>query len=847
MMMMMMTGASGCLSLSSAISLQKYGGGERERGRGSDMNCPPTKRLRGPTQDVVTAAAFNDPFGDDEDFTQDDFDEIDIVASQAITAAAAGAGTGSKPKPATEPGRGSTWPPAAGQSKPLSGAATSQSRENNFGLNSRSRENAGIPSREPLGNKQQRFGSDGEESFSLLEAQHATLKRKLKEVEEEIVLKSGEIRVLRDSLKAAQQEKEAQRQNQVLLDTQRQKEQSDMEMELNRKVQSLQSELQFKEAEIYEMKNKLHCSDRNKMASPLPRSSPKVLSCLAQMHHGSGSSSSSSPTGTGFITKETFGAQLSSRTTPGKAPVKTPRDAAERRASSSRSGDRQEVSPPDPFLSIRPSLLQHRGGVLLGLLLQQPLSPSSLSLSHLLSVSPSGIHLTSSRPSTGFLLRSDAADSVGGGGAPGAALRPVQSLAVTGLNMLSQNQPAAAASSRNNRSCPGAVLILPLLDLHLSQLCQALDSLRSTSADSSRSDSTAASSLPAGRAAAAAAAGLGRLEETGLSGFSVEDTGFAALRLLYLLLAHSDEVVEAVLSKESQRGVADNKTDHSAAGGGLCSQNALLRSLLRLCDAGVSGSGSQKTELALNAMKTLYVLIERTPHTHTDRLQCVLQVVCACVSADSRLQTVSECVSVLVSMSDHQKLAKQLCSQHDSCVFLKLFQFIRSRTDDRATHMDWIQLDLQVVRLLSRLMTQRAESWPANLQRSCQCYTELVQTAVIVFHRQWLDLRGSQEPADSTGLATPLPRRSASSPWWPSPAASLLRECLLLLHWLLLHHGSFSESCRPLLHMYDQVIPAVRDTLRRIPELTESEELALEEICRSEGDDTDDMDTDAGC
>ena len=54
-------------------------------------------------------------------------------------------------------------------------------------------------------------------------------------------------------------------------------------------------------------------------------------------------------------------------------------------------------------------------------------------------------------------------------------------------------------------------------------------------------------------------------------------------------------------------------------------------------------------------------------------------------------------------------------------------------------------------------------------------------------------------------------------------AASLLRECLLLLHWLLLHHGSFSESCRPLLHMYDQVIPAVRDTLRKIPELSESE------------------------
>lgn len=46
------------------------------------------------------------------------------------------------------------------------------------------------------------------------------------------------------------------------------------------------------------------------------------------------------------------------------------------------------------------------------------------------------------------------------------------------------------------------------------------------------------------------------------------------------------------------------------------------------------------------------------------RLQCVLPVLCACVSADSKLQIVSECVSVLMSMSDHPTLAQQLCSHH---------------------------------------------------------------------------------------------------------------------------------------------------------------------------------------
>ncbi|XP_031707741.1 ATR-interacting protein [Anarrhichthys ocellatus] len=793
------------------------------------MNCPPTKRLRGSNQDVVTAVAFNDPFGDEDEFTQDDLDEMDIIASQAVAAVAAPA-PGLEIKPGPKPmelARGSNWP--AGQNKSVSRATTNQSSENTFGFSS-NRGNAEIPSREPLGNHQQRFGSDREDSHSLLEAQHAELKRKLKEVEEDIVLKSGEIRVLRDSLKGAQQEKESQRQNQILLETQRQREQSDREKELSKKVQSLQSELQFKEAEVIEMKTKLHSSDKIKTASPLPRNSPKVLSCLAQMHHGSGSSTSS-PTGNGFITKETFGAHVPSTMTP----VKT-RRGADRGGFSSRSGDRQEVSHPDPFLSVRPAHLQHRGGVLLGLLLQQPLSPSSLCLSHLLSMSLTDVHLTSSE-SAGFLLHSDAAVAVSGGegGAPRAALSPLQSLAVTGLNTLSQNRPAAA-DGRNKRSCPGAVLFLPLLELHLSRLCQALDSLRSVSAGSS---------LPAG-----SAAGLGRLDEAVLTGFSVEDTGLAALRLLYLLVAHSDEVVEAVLSKENQSRVTDIKTEHSAAGVGLCSQNALLQSVLRLCEAGLSGGvgvGSQNEELVLDAMKTLCVLIERTPHTHAGRLQCVLQVVCVCLTAECRWQTVSGSVSVLASMSDHQTLAQQLCSQHDPCIFLKLFQFIRTRPDNQATHTDWILLDLQVVRLLSRLMTQRAESWTSSQHSSCQCYTELVQTVVIVFHRQWLDLRGSQDPTDSTGLAPPSQKCPAPSlPWWRGPAASLLRECLLLLHWLLLHHGSFSENCRPLLHMYDQVIPAVRDTLRKIPELSESEELALEEICRSEGDDTDDMDTDAG-
>lgn len=713
------------------------------------MNFPPTKRLRGLDQDVATARSVDDPFGDDEDFTQDDLDEIDIIASQAITSSAV-------PEPGSRarvPVLAKTWP---------TGASTSTGR--GFGVNCSHRGNNGI--------RLQQGGSDRGDAYIRLEAQHEELKQKLKEVEEDIVLKSGEIRVLRDSLRGAQQEKEAQRQSQIQLETQRQKDQTEKEKDLNRKVQSLQSELQFKEAEINEMKVKLLSSDRNKMASPLARNSSKLLGSAALVHHGSGSTSSS-PTGSGFITKETFGASVT--------PVRTRRNA----------GDRSS----DPFLSVAPSPLQQPGGVLLGLLLQQPLTPSSLGLSHLLSMSLTDVHQLSSL-SSGLVLP--------GAEVPPAAFSLVQSLALTGLHMLSQSRSEAVSSSR---SCPGSVLLLPLLDLHLSGLCQALDSLQST-----------------GGAA-------GRLEEASLSGVSLEDVGLAALRLLSLLLSLSNQVVEAVLvpSRDVQ---AHRGSSH----------NALLQLLLRLCEGGLDGSGAQREELVINAMKTLCVLIQRTPHTLSDRLQCVLPMLSVCLSAESRLQTVSQFLSVLTSLSDHHTLTQQLCSQHDPCVFLKLFQFIRTRSDKRASATDWTQLDLQLVRLLIRLRTQRAEK--TDLTISCPCSTEVVQTVVVIFHRQWLDLRARQDLVESLGHTETRGCLGLATPLLQCSAPSLLRECLLLLHWLLLHHGSFSESCRPLLHLYDQVIPAVRETMRTIPELSESEDLALEEICRSEADDADGMDTD---
>ncbi|KAG7278244.1 hypothetical protein CRUP_012740, partial [Coryphaenoides rupestris] len=208
----------------------------------------------------------------------------------------------------------------------------------------------------------------------------------------------------------------------------------DQHSDLREKIQSLQADLHFKEAEI------------NDTRSRLMKNSPslRVLGSSPQVHHGR---SSPSPTGNTFITKETFGAQLRPKTTPGV---------------------------PNGLLS---------------LLLQPYLSPSSLSLCHLLMGRPRRPELQVLEENPDFSL--------------------IQNLAMTGLNMLTP-QPGPPRTRPSTRRCSGAMQLLPLLHHHLTELC---DSLGSRGAG-------------------------GGAEEAGRGG---EERGLATLRVFQLLLAHSDE------------------------------------------------------------------------------------------------------------------------------------------------------------------------------------------------------------------------------------------------------------------------------------------------------------------
>ncbi|TSM44098.1 ATR-interacting protein [Bagarius yarrelli] len=713
------------------------------------MAYPPSKRHRG-SQNEDPADAFED----DEDFTQDDLEEIDIIASQAIT----------KDAQAFSSKRSFTSISVYPEQK-----APIREGRKTFALgNSHLTSSSTYNNTQPDGNDTVGNGQDRDELYySRLEAQQAELKKKLKEVEDQILMKNGEIQVLRDSLRLANQEKEQQRQAHLELERNRAHIQSEKEKELNKKMESLKSELHFKEAEMNEMRSKL-------------QSSVKVIGTPVR-------NSVNSPGSRAFVTKESFSAEL---------PVKTEGGKQEHAKNDKESMSFKTVQDKDS--------IHHKGPVLLNLLLQHPLEPSSLGLCHLLCISPDALPaiFTQSKYTSPTSSASSSTSST--------VTQPLhqprmyfdehQSLAMSGLAMLTQCAP----SQLFRRSCPPAVHLLPLLHYHINLYCQTLETIDRSgksplraSALSGASDSSAASTVEES---------LGAQEEFAL----------AAIKALYHIVCESSEAVNSLLvggegkdpKKPSETCLPQpQSTAHISTAENACyeplSHNPLLNKLFLLVDL---------------------------------KLQVVLanQSVTQNISSDSPYSTIQLCVRFLALLLDCDQIANKLCAHNYVCPFVRLFQYVMSRSDKVVSGDMWSRLELEVVRLLSKLFTQKTSTWAAlSAESNCTCISETVRTVVVILHRQWLSIKSQEKHAGGVQR-------------WTSPGVHLLRETLLLLHWLLLNDSSFSLHCLDVLHMYHQIIPAIRDTLRRIPDLSECEELAIEEICRPEAEEVEDMDIDTG-
>ncbi|XP_008154106.2 ATR-interacting protein isoform X1 [Eptesicus fuscus] len=759
---------------------------------------PPSKRARG----LPSAAAPDpeDPFGLHGDFTADDLEELDILASQAL----------------------SQCPPAARGASSVHGAPRSDGMSR--GPAGRSRESAAVKDNFEL---------------ELLQAQYKELKEKMKAMEEEVLIKNGEIKILRDSLHQTESVLEEQRRSQFLLEQEKAQALSDREREFCRKLQSLQSELQFKDAEMNELRTKLQCSERaHRPAVPsTSHGSPRKSPSVALKPEACSPRFGKPP----FPTKESFSANTSFPQPCPTEPGFTSLAGREENKTHSLGGDptKQEESQK----SLVGSLMRRsntRGSILINLLLKQPLIPGSpLGLCHLLSCGSEAPTSTLLQPlglgSAGAAVSGLRTTGSRDGPFPLSALREAQSLALTGLNLVAREEDScdgAPAEGGPGASplcqLPGAVHLLPLVQFFVGAHCQALQ------------DSAAArrSGTPGGSPSRSSCGGSGAEASAEDSLCSLESCCVASLGVLQHLVCHSGAVVRRLLSGAGAGSAAGEGSqsprppgEATSAAGGLAGdqgRHPLLETLLRLLAFSSAATGHPQASLLGPCLTVLVTSAENSPRELLPRFQCVFPLLPRCLRPDVALPSVLLAVKLLALLADHETLAPQLCSRSEGCLLLLLYTYVTSRPDRAATDTQWLHLEQEAVWLLAKLGVQSPSSPVTG--SSCQCNVEVVRALTAVLHRQWLTVRRA-------GRAPRTARQRRT--------VRCLRDAALLLHSLSQKDKRFAVHCVGALHQYDQAVPGVSALIRSLPDVTDCEEAALDDLCAAEPD-ADDPDVDCG-
>ncbi|XP_027323527.1 ATR-interacting protein isoform X1 [Anas platyrhynchos] len=756
---------------------------------------PPHKRPKGPA--AGGGEAPEDPFGDGDDFTADELEEIETLASQALSQDA-GRGWGGRAGPR---GRAAGQEPAAG-----GGADT------------------GLP-RDAF-------------RYEVLQTQHEEIRHKLKEMQDEILTKNGEIKILRDSMQQMECAMEEQKKSYMLLEQQKSQTLKEKEKEFSKKILSLQSELQFKDAEMNELRTRLQNCERNKhVTQTVLTPSPKKNSAIQVKSEGCSPQSGRRS----FPTKESFGADTSTR------------PSSSRKLFAQAASIKEDSKIPHPeVLSMKNETegkngsyksvhkRNTQGSILLNALMKQPIVPGSLlGLCHLLSSNSETLqgamlqsNLLDTKPTQIPSIRTTQEEI-----APLVSLREAQKLAITGLNLIAMDEGSAEGSLAGSgreflplKRCKirGAVHLLPLVEHHIGAYCQAVQladkavngSCGNHSVVSSRTSTNMVSSKEDFRS-------------------SLEETTVISLGILYYLAFYSWDVVHILLSTEVEEGstvgdeqiskmdkdvLCDNKEDTRTQGGlpeasqdvpiNDRAQHSLFRKLIQVLDFSTT-TGSQTDNILKQSLKVLVKLAENSTVDLLINFQHLLssQILLRCLCPEIPLHAVLLTVKLLCILAQHHMLVAQLCSHSDTCLLLALYMYITSRPDKSASEVLWLQLEQETVRLLTKCTRC---SRPAILLpgTDCQCNPEVVKALIVMLHRQWMKMRRSD-----SGLCA-----------HKEQIIQFLRDAVLLLHSLSQKDKLFHEHCLEVLHQYDQAMPGIRAILKKNQKLSACEELMLDEL-----------------
>ncbi|XP_055566233.1 ATR-interacting protein isoform X1 [Falco biarmicus] len=762
-----------------------------------------------------------DPFGDSDDFTADDLEEIDTLASQALSQEAAAPRAG-LPRHA--------WG-ALGPGSALGSAAAGPRR-------------GSVPA--AVSTTEDSLMRDAFQ-FEVLQTQHEEIKQKLKEMQDEILSKNGEIKILRDSMQQMEYAMEEQKRSYVLLEQQNSQILSEKEKEFFKKILSLQSELQFKDAEMNELRVRLQNCERNKhVTQTVLMPSPKKNFAVQMNSEGC----SPQPRKKSFPTKESFSAEMSTKPSCSSGNLVAPTTSIK---------EDSKITHPE-VLSVKHEAMgkngsynsvpkrNAQGSILLNALMKQPIVPGSLlGLCHLLS--------SNSEPLPGAVLQPDYLDTKSTqlpnsrttqeGIAPLVSLQEAQKLALTGLNLIAMDTGLYEGSGTESQreflhltrcKIRGAVHLLPLVEHHIGAYCQAVQ-LADKSVNGSCGNHSAVSS------------GTNTNTVSSKEDFrlSLEETTVVSLGVLYYLAFYSWDVVHMLLSTEVEKSSAagdeqvskmdksmlcddqcDNKEDTRMQGGlpvapqdapnNDRAQHSLFKKLLQVL-AFSAARGSQTDSVLNQSLKVLVKLAENSTMDLLINFQHLLtsQILLHCLCPETPLPAVLLTVRLLSVLAQHHMLVAQLCSHSDTCLLLALYMYITSRPDKSASEMLWLQLEQETVRLLTRCM--RCSNPVVLLPGTdCQCNLEVVKALIIMLHRQWMKIRRSENSLCA----------------YKEQIIQFLRDAVLLLHSLSQKDKLFHEHCLEVLHQYDQAMPGIRTTLKKTQKLSACEELVLDELYPSE-------------
>uniref|UniRef100_A0A8C5WK72 ATR-interacting protein n=1 Tax=Leptobrachium leishanense TaxID=445787 RepID=A0A8C5WK72_9ANUR len=643
-----------------------------------------------------------------------------------------------------------------------------------------------------------------------LHTEYEDLKQKLKELQHQVVIKNGEIKVLRDALRQTESNLDQQKMSQVLAEKEKVQIFSEKEKELLRKLQSLKSELEFKDAEMNELKTKLHSNERNRI--PVLAVSPKKSSPKAVQGE---SFASPQPGKSDFPTKQSFNADMTVKPTTTFVSV-TKASTVKSENEVFENAVRQVKILSHFCLTQRKS---NQGSILLNALMQQSLRPGSLGLYHLLSNNPDVV--TGSATCSSHSSKSSCTSSSSDGfPSPCSPLKDAQKLAITALNSIAVGEDLTWKKAQSRKEwlhlnklsrLAGAIHLLPLVEYHITAYYHALLAFEKSEArpsesqaESSRLDKIVASSA----------------EDT-LS--SLIEPCLASLEILYHLVFHSLEVVKTLLQStvaseplsEGESGRLDQpKVD-------FCEEipHPLFKKITSLlCVTAVT---SHRDFVRNKILRVLVKLAENSPIDLLYRFHSLFATpaLLQCLSLESPTSVAHMFVRVLTVLSDLQKLAGLLCTCSENCVLHAIYTYVISRPDKTVSDSLWLQFEQEVVRFLTKLYIH---GWSTTVGESgvpCPCNREVVRALVLTLHQEWLSIR-----------------RFAFFPPFAahSKCVQFLRETVLLLHTISQKDKNFNEHCLEVLHQYDQAVPGVRTVLKKFNVLREMEEYALDELCPPE-------------